>query len=211
MLVINCPGQIPSAGVGTVREFVAKGGSLFTTDWALSNVIEPAFPGLVAHNQKRTSDTVVRVEIVDHDNPFLKGVMDDGDDPIWWLEGSSYPIEVLDADQVQVLIRSRELADQWGEDPVAITFKHGEGEVFHMISHYYLQRTETRTRRHNRTAASYASDKGVALAPEYAADAADLNLSEVESAASSARMMANLIAEKKKRAATHGARQGRSS
>ncbi|MBU1226080.1 MAG: hypothetical protein KJ698_02540 [Actinobacteria bacterium] len=210
LLVIDCPGNIPDEGVRVVRRFVDGGGSLFTTDWALRHVIEAAFPGLVAYNERPTSDAVVRVEITDHDNPFLKGVMDEGDDPIWWLEGSSYPIRVLDHDRVQVLIRSRELGDQWGEDPVAVTFTHGKGEVFHMISHYYLQRTETRTRRHQQTVASYAADKGVELAPEDAAAAADLNLSEVESASSSARMIANLIAEKKKRHFEEIARQRRS-
>jgi len=210
LLVVNCPGQIPHRGIGIVRRFVESGGSLFTTDWALRHVIEPAFPDLVAYNKRPTSDAVVRVEIADHDNPFLKGVMDDGDDPIWWLEGSSYPIRILDPERVKVLIRSRELAEQWGEEPIAITFTHGKGEVFHMISHYYLQRTETRTRRHNRTAASYAADKGVELDETTAAAAADLNLSEVESASSSARMMANLVAEKKKRHARHGAKGRRS-
>ena len=210
LLVVNCPGKTDGRGIATIRRFVAKGGSLFTTDWALRNIIEPAFPGLLAYNEKPTADAVVRVEVTDHDNAFLKGVMDEGDDPVWWLEGSSYPIRVLDTERVDVLIRSRELADQWGEDPIAVTFTHGEGEVFHMISHYFLQRAETRTRRHNRTAASYAADKGVTLAPEYVEEAADLNLSEVESAASSARMMANLIAEKKKRLAGYS-KQGRSS
>lgn len=199
LLVVNCPGQTDGRGIAEIRRFVARGGSLFTTDWALRNVIEVAFPGLVAYNQKPTADAVVRVEVADHDNPFLKGVMDEGDDPVWWLEGSSYPIRVLDAERVDVLIRSRELADQWGEDPIAITFAHGEGEVFHMISHYYLQRTETRTRRHARSAASYAAEKGVDLDEATATAAAGLDLSEVESASSSARMMANLIAEKKKR------------
>ncbi|MFH2072078.1 MAG: hypothetical protein ABIJ75_04415, partial [Actinomycetota bacterium] len=117
---------------------------------------------------------------------------------------------ILDHVRVRVLIRSRELGDRWGEDPVAVTFTHGKGEVFHMISHYYLQRTETRTRRHQQTAASYAADKGVELTPEDAAAAADLNLSEVESASSSARMIANLIAEKKKRHFEEIARQRRS-
>jgi len=201
LLVINCPGQIPRRGIGTVRRFVERGGSLFTTDWALRHVIEPAFPGLVAYNERPTADAVVRVTVTNHDNPFLKGVMDDGDDPVWWLEGSSYPIEILDTDRVEVLIRSGELAEQWGQDPIAITFAHGRGEVFHMISHYYLQRTESRSRRHAKPAEAYAADKGVDLSPEHAAAAAGLNLSEVESATSSARLMANLIADKKKRAA----------
>jgi hypothetical protein len=199
LLVINCPGQVGATAVGMVRRFVAAGGSLFTTDWALRHVLEPAFPGVVAYNQRPTADAVVRVEAAAHENPFLKGVMAGADDPIWWLEGSSYPIVVRDPTRVKVLISSRELQERWGEAPVALTFRAGEGEVFHMISHYYLQRAETRTRRHRMPAAAYAAEKGVAWDPPTMACAADLTLGEVEAASSSARLFANVVGEKKRR------------
>ena len=47
LLVINCPGQLPAPEIVQVRDFVAAGGTLFSTDWALRNVLEPAFPGFV--------------------------------------------------------------------------------------------------------------------------------------------------------------------
>jgi hypothetical protein len=83
---------------------------------------------------------------------------------------------------------------------VAITFPWGEGEVFHMISHYYLQRTETRTRRHAAPAPSYFAEKGYQPAPDVAAAAEGLSVSDVESAHSSARFMSNIIAQKKRAA-----------
>ena len=46
---------------------------------------------------------------------------------------------------------------------MAVWFRWGEGDVFHMISHYYLQRTELRTERHRAKAASYFAEKGVAM------------------------------------------------
>lgn len=201
LLVIDCPGEIGRRGVDVVRRFVEAGGSLFTTDWALRHVLEPAFPGVVYYNERPTADAAVRIEIAAHDNPFLDGVFDQGDDPQWWLEGSSYPIVIDDPERVQVLIHSTELAAKWGEAPVAITFRHGEGEVFHMISHYYLQRTELRTDRHKTSATDYAMAKDVAPAP----DLDGLDYGEVESASSSARMVSNLIAAKK-RAAMDAAR-----
>jgi len=207
LLVVNCPGQVGATAVGMVRQFVAAGGSLFTTDWALRHVLEPAFPGVVAYNQRPTADAVVRVEAAAHENPFLKGVMDGADDPIWWLEGSSYPIVVRDLARVKVLISSRELQERWGEAPVALTFRAGEGEVFHMISHYYLQRAETRTRRHRMPAAAYAAEKGVAWDPPTMACAADLTLGEVEAASSSARLFANVVGEKKRRMMEEHARR----
>jgi len=197
LLVVNCPGNV--GRVDRVRGFVESGGSLFTTDWALRHVLEPAFPGVVAFNDRPTGDAVVRVEMAEHDNPFLQGVVEPGDDPLWWLEGSSYPIRVLDPGRVKVLIGSRELEAAWGEAAVAVTFPFGRGEVFHMISHYYLQRTETRTRRHRAPAAAYAAEKGVAWDAATASCAQGLNLGEVESAASSARLFANVIGAHKRR------------
>lgn len=195
LLVVNCPGNLSRAALERVRHFVEAGGSLFTTDWALRHVIEPAFPGMLAYNERPTADDVVRIEVRDHDNPFLKGVMDGRDDPQWWLEGSSYPIRVLDP-RVQVLITSTELEGRYGEAAVAVAFPWGQGEVFHMISHYYLQRTELRTARHMAPAGAFVAEKGVPL-PAPMVDG--LCLGDVESAHSSARMLANLIADKKRR------------
>ena len=203
-LVVNCPGNVGPRAIPAIEAFVSAGGSLFTTDWALRHVIEPAFPGLVAYNDRPTGDDVVRIEITDHDNPFLIGVMDGQDDPQWWLEASSYPIRILDAERVKVLIRSKELSDRYGEAPVAVLFSHGEGEVFHMISHYYLQRTEFRSKRHTGAAMNYADEKGVFLADADAADMADLQLGDVEAASTSARLFANVVAQKKRRTKEEG-------
>jgi len=197
--VVNCPGNVSPTAIAQIRDFVAAGGTLFTTDWALRNIIEPAFPGTIEYNDRSTGDEVVRIEVVEADSPYLAGVLDGENDPQWWLEGSSYPIRVLAAEQVRVLIRSRELGERYGEEAVAVVFPYGKGEVFHMISHYYLQRTELRNARHEQAAASYASEKGVSVDFETAKMMADLNLGDVESAESSTRMVANLIADKKRR------------
>ena len=199
LLIVNCPGEVSAAAITRIRAFVEAGGSLFTTDWALKHVVEPAFPGVLAFSKRPTPDDVVRIEVKDHDNIYLQGVLDGQDDPQWWLEGSSYPITVVDPERVQVLITSRELEEKYGEAPVAVWFRWGEGDVFHMISHYYLQRTELRTERHAGTAASYFAEKGVALDLSSAADIEDLSLADVESAKPSAAFMANIIADKKGR------------
>lgn len=199
LLVVNCPGELTAAEIIKVRDFVAAGGSLFTTDWALRNVIEPAFPGLVEYNNRPTRDDVIGIEVVDSDSPYLQGVLDGDDNPQWWLEGSSYPIRVLDPERVRVLIRSGELGEKYGECAVAVVFEFGKGEVFHMISHYYLQRTELRNERHTMSAADYASEKGVVFSPAMSEMVNDLSLGEVEAAATSARLFANIVATKKQR------------
>jgi hypothetical protein len=197
--VINCPGHVPARAIPRIREFVARGGSLFTTDWALRHVLEPAFPGLVEFNERPTADDVVRIEVKAGDNRFLKGVLDDGDDPQWWLEGSSYPIRVLDPDRVEVLITSRELKDRCGEAPVAVLIRFGQGEIFHMVSHCFLQRTDLRNARHQQAGAAFAAEKGVVLEPELQVAAEELRLGDVESAAASSRWLANIVADKKRK------------
>lgn len=200
LVVVNCPGQIGDDQVQKVREFVAAGGSLFTTDWALRHVVQAGFPGTIEHTGTVTADDVVPIEVLDHDNPFLAGVMDGQDEPQWWLEGSSYPITIVDHDRVQVLIASRRLERRYGESPIAVLFPWSEGEVFHMISHYYLQRTELRNARHRAGGASYWSEKGVPVPADIAGDLEGLSLGEVEAAAGSSRLMANVIADKKRKA-----------
>ena len=142
---------------------------------------------------------MVRIDIIESDSPYLKGVLDADDDPQWWLEGSSYPIRVLAKEKVRVLITSRELGEKYGEEPVAVVFNFGKGEVFHMVSHYFLQRAEFRNTRHRKTAASYAADKGVPFDKPMADMASDLSLYEVEAAATSSRMFANIVSDKKRR------------
>jgi hypothetical protein len=199
LLIINCPGDVSAKAVTRIRAFVEAGGSLFTTDWALKHVVEPAFPGVLAFSKAPTPDDVVRIEVRDADNIYLQGVLDGQDDPQWWLEGSSYPISIVDTERVKVLITSRELGEKYGESPVAVWFRWGEGDVFHMISHYYLQRTELRTQRHAGSAGTYFAEKGVAMSPAMTADVADLSLADVESAKPSAAFMSNVIIEKKRR------------
>jgi hypothetical protein len=185
--------------VTAIRAFVEQGGSLITTDWALKYVLEPAFPGLVAYNQRPTADDVVRAEIAS-DHPFLDGMFQSGADPLWWLEGSSYPIRILDRERVRVLLRSNELAARYGESPVAIAFPFGAGDVLHMVSHYYLQRTELRTERQKSNWSTYAVEVG---ASDVVADGAPefdgLTVGEIESAHQSLKFMTNAVAAKRRR------------
>jgi len=200
MLVVNCPGHLSPAAILHVRAFVRQGGSLFTTDWALKHVVEPAFPGFVSHNGRTTGDEVVRVEVAPDAGPPFSDLFANGADPVWWMEGSSYPIRVLRPEAVRVLIRSRELEERHGEPAVAVRFEVGKGEVFHMISHYYLQRAETRTKRHQASWQAYAAEAGVpADALGDVQEFADLKLAEVESARVSARNMRFVVMERARR------------
>ena len=162
-------------------------------------MVEPAFSGVLAFDKAPTRDDVVRIEVLDADNIYLQGVLDGQDDPQWWLEASSYPISVVDEERVKILITSRELGEKYGERPVAVWFRWGEGDVFHMISHYYLQRTAERTARHAASAGAYFAEQDLPLSVEMSRDLAELSLADVESAKPSTAFMSNVIIEKKRR------------
>jgi len=207
LVFVNCPGNFTPEGLAELRRFVDEGGFLFTTDWALKEVLEAAFPGYVEFNGQGTADDVVRVEIARKDDPFLASLLTEQDDPQWWLEGSSYPIRILRPDAVEVYLSSEELGEKYGEPAVLVAFDHGKGRVYHMISHFYLQRTEARTARHSGSAYDYLREKGVreedfGLYREMGGD--DVSLSEFEAALSSRSIMGSVMRERVERRRAEG-------
>jgi len=200
VMFINCGAKFQKRGLNVIRSFVESGGFLFTTDWALRDVLEAAFPGYVEYNGQATADEVVRVEVHKKDDPLLGTLIGPDDDPQWWLEGSSYPIRVLEPEKVDVIISSKELGRRWGEAPVFVTFEVGEGRIYHMISHFYLQRTETRTARHVGASDAYLDEKGISAqvrAKYEAMGSASTSLGELESAFTSRSMMSHVMLTKK--------------
>ena len=205
-IYVNCPSSFPKNAALKLRSFVEEGGMLITTDWALKHVIEVAFPGTVKFNGNCSGDEVVSVEIVDKEDEILKGFIDQEKDaaPVWWLEGSSYPIEVLDKKKVKVLVRSDELKRRYKADPVIISFEWGKGIVYHMISHFYLQRSETRTQKQSTSASSYAkaqgaSDATVAMYEEMDEFSPQMNYGAVQSAATSSEFVSRALVKQKRR------------
>ena len=204
IIFINCPGNVTSKGLRNLVTFVEKGGFLFTTDWALKHVIEPGFPGYIKYNNRPTNDEVVRVDILAEEDPFLQSLIGPNDDPQWWLEGSSYPIEILNHKEVDILIKSKEIEKKYGESAVFVTFDYGKGKIYHMISHFYLQRAETRTARHAKSGAEYANEK--LNMDQYRKEKYmnmgidDANLSDVEAAYSSSSIMNKILWDKRKMA-----------
>ncbi len=202
ILFVNCPGELPDRAIGRVRSFVSEGGLLVTTDWALKHVVEKAFPGTIKFGGSATADDVVRVVFEPVKDTFLEGLLDPNDDPLWWLEGSSYPIEILDKEGVRVLASSKEMETKYGHPAIVVAFEVGAGKVYHMTSHFYLQRSETRTARHQEDGLAYAKAKGVKMAELTCADDfRGARLGEVQSAYTSARALSNMVVEQGKRAA----------
>ncbi len=186
-----------------IKEFVEKGGFLFTTDWALLNILEKIFPEYVKYNQRPTGDDCVAVQVVDKNNKFLEGLFKADEEPIWWLESSSYPIYIVNEEKVKVLVKSMEMKEKYGEDPIVIIFNYGDGgTILHMTSHYYLQRAELRSERHKATAKNYVmNEMGFTAkdAEEINEELKDLTLGEAESAYSTTQFISNVIVEQQKK------------
>jgi hypothetical protein len=196
---VNCSASFPKGIARKLATFVAQGGLLITTDWALTHVIEEAFPNTIAYNKRPTGDEVVRIEVVDKKDSLMTGFLDEKAAPVWWLEGSSYPIKVLDKQKVKVLIRSKELKEKYGEEAVVVSFDHGKGTVYHMISHFYLQRTETRDTRQNLAASEYFKDKGASKQKIEQAATTNVTYGQIQSANTSADFVSRMVIKQKKK------------
>ena len=145
-VLINCGNDFPADQVAKVAEFVHAGGMLMTTDWALKHVVQEAFPGTISYEgDRRTGHEFVIVDAWKSNslpeagkNALVHMVKAEGGDPKWWLESSSYPITRL-SDGVEILLYSKQLKAAHGRGSVMVRFQWGEGWVYHMISHAFLQ------------------------------------------------------------------------
>lgn len=130
-----------------LREFVRGGGYLFTTDWAISTIVEPCFPGYLKSQagQHTIPEMVTDVRPADgaRDHPFLEHVFDEGATKMtWWLENSSFDVQVADKQKVEVLLEAPALGRMPGSrsNIVAATFPYGRGRVLHLLGHYFQQK-----------------------------------------------------------------------
>lgn len=146
VLVLNCD-QLPlSADAATaVRNFVARGGYVFSSDWELHNVLTAAFPDMIGLGRQTRSLTV---PIAPHPqsrfHPYLMDVFElaglDWTNQLHWVVDCSSDTPVFKSDKVQALIVSEELAkSQRDNGVIAFTFRHGEGSVLHVLSHFRSQ------------------------------------------------------------------------
>jgi hypothetical protein len=124
-----------------VRAFVERGGYLFTSDWALDNVLRPAFPGYVDTDGTKAPLPEMVIEIAPTragaKHPLLEGVFADGIAGKWWLERASHDIIVRKTTEVTVLVESPQLREiQARTSTMAFTFGFGKGRVLHILGHY---------------------------------------------------------------------------
>ncbi len=136
VVIVNCAGELPNEALLSLRRFVAMGGSLVTTDWALSGVLQKAFPGYVTWNGGFTANRVVdAVEVARDETDLLANTP-----PVahWKLDNKSQTVKINRPGPVKVLVRSRMLMR---EDPdnlgvLAFTLSYGNGQILHLVGHF---------------------------------------------------------------------------
>jgi len=206
ILMVNCPGNIPAAGVRRIAKFVRAGGLLYTTDWALLNVVQKAFPGTIQHNGKSTGDHVTKVHVHKHkggkahDNVMSNMLLTSKTEPQWWLEGGSYPIQILDKKRVKVLASSPQMGKQYGAAPVVVRFRWEDGEVIHVVSHFYRQIATQGAAVASKDAIDGVSGLTAADKKAYkASGGAGVPMTEVESSYAFQQMTSNVVVGKQRR------------
>lgn len=196
-VMLNCPGRLSTASRHALERFVKTGGSLVSTDWALSSV-QQMFPGTIARGPRNTMNDVVQVEL--HGNhPLLAHVQANGQKPRWWLETASFPIRVLNERRVKVLVSSAEMKKKYGHGAVVVTFRYDDGKVLHMTSHFHLQQARLESSRERAKGKRFAKALGLDAKEIAALKKAGLGKSrvgELHSAYSMQRLTANVLADK---------------
>lgn len=149
LVFVNCAGAaLNRKGLSKIEEYVRIGGKLVTTDWAVENVVEKIFPGTIRRiGHIQTGDEVVEIQPKSDMGAKLIGLDYEGAKPKWWLESSSYPIEIINPAIVASLIESEELQKKYNSKYIAVAFPWHKGAVLHFVSHLKAQRTETRDER----------------------------------------------------------------
>lgn len=145
IVIVNCAGDLSRENIQKIRDFVARGGYLLTTDWALAAVVQRAFPGFVEWSGQNTDNLIVDSYLLTQDPALLKGIPQRR--TLWKLDQGSQMVKICHPGRVEVLARSAYLArfDSLRRDPyldpalfgvLAFQFKFGKGKVLHLVGHF---------------------------------------------------------------------------
>jgi len=135
VLVVDCPGGLSLGAMQKVRDFVARGGYLFTTDWLLERLDALIFPGYINWTGAMNSQRMYDAAIVGKDPVLFKNAVTHAQ---WKIDKHCHVIRVLNKQAVKVLAVSQQLMlddpDRLGA--LAVVFPFERGYVMHMIAHF---------------------------------------------------------------------------
>ncbi len=135
VMIVNCPGRVPEEAFQRIRDWVARGGYLLTTDWALADVLQRAFPGYVEFTGQKAEQTMVDAIVTDPDPSLFAGAVPRA---YWKVDAGSEMLRVLRPGAVHVLVRSNQLLseDNDRQGILAVAFQFGRGKVLHLVGHF---------------------------------------------------------------------------
>jgi hypothetical protein len=158
-IFINCSSihSPPRSLTERLKDHVAQGGTLITTDWALT-LTNAIFPEYISWNQQHTAghneSFSITQENAKPDDPTLS----------WFIENSSYPIALPMHEEVNVILKSLEFGKKYGGNPaLGVAFPFGKGGVVHYVSHLYAQMVALHKDQDCTLSVEWAAKKGVDL------------------------------------------------
>ena len=197
VVFINCGASLSGAALKVLKKHIENGATVVTSDWALTNVVS-MFPNLIERAPKSTGDEVVAVE--GRSDSLWAEIAVPGAEPQWWLESASYTVKILDREKVKVEAASHEMLSRFEAPVVAFSFQHGKGSVFHVVSHFWHKRNIAPNKLHQAAGAKFL-ELGMRLSKpafdQLAAEASQMNFSELQSACTATELIAQLIARQR--------------
>lgn len=136
VIVIDCgPQNLSIQALVKIRDFVHRGGYLFTTDWMLDRIDQVIFPGYIAWNGANNQQAMYDASLVGQQSVLFRRAVTNA---FWKMDKHCHLIRVINKEAVQVLARSSSLAkdDPDGQGILAVVFPVGKGYVMHMTAHF---------------------------------------------------------------------------
>lgn len=134
VMVIDCPGRVPRESFQKIRDWVAQGGYLLSTDWSGDNAIQPIFPGYIEWTGKKNRDSIYPSELIYTDPALATNLITNS---TWKMDIECHPVRAIRQD-VRVLARSLQLAaeDPASQGALGVVFPFGRGYVMHLVGHF---------------------------------------------------------------------------
>jgi hypothetical protein len=151
VFIVNCSwSKIDRKGAIKVRDFLNRGGYLFTTGWELRHVVMPSVGELV--DAKRLSSISLQTKVGPNlkalRHPLLRDVFSlstASQGVSWRMTGSQPDLPIALDKRVVPLIVSSELQRKYGSSSIALTFRQGQGSVLHIMGHFQDQKSKQGT------------------------------------------------------------------
>jgi len=136
VVVVDCgPKNLSPVAMSRIRDFVARGGYLFTTDWMLDKLDQFIFPGYIAWSGAMNRQNMYDAAIVGQEPVLFRHAVTNAS---WKMDIHCHLIRVLNKQAVRILAVSRSLVadDPDGQGILAVVFPFERGYVMHMTAHF---------------------------------------------------------------------------